>query len=58
MHGNQHNSRRSTLLALLATARDYLDLHNVKAAQGWLNLYRQCYATAPASTRRRWKCGH
>lgn len=56
-HGNQHNSLRRFLLDRLAVARSALVWGDVFYAQLALAAYRAHYATAPASTRRRWKCG-
>ena len=56
-HGNQHASRYGTLMGRLHNARQFL-------ADGYLNLarinleeWRREHAQAPASTRRRWRCG-
>ena len=57
-HGNQHRSRKVDLLALLDAARYALDVHGeVDNARLYLKLYHRQYALAPASTRRRWRCG-
>lgn len=57
-HGNQHVSLRRTLLAHLHSARRALAAHNPELAWLWLWNYRAAYTQAPASTRRRWRCGH
>ena len=57
MPGNQHNSRKVDLLAFLATACDCLAAHDLAGAREWMGLYRYHYSQAPASTRRRWRCG-
>lgn len=57
-HGNQYNSLKKTLMSLLYIARECLDLGDVNAARLALADYRAGYAQAPASTRRRWRCGH
>lgn len=56
-HGNQHASRRRTLLDILHGARGCLRAHLLNTARRALAEYREQYAQAPASTRRRWKCG-
>jgi len=56
-HGNQHASRKRDLWRLIHIAHDYLIQGNVRAACGVLDAYRRAYVRAPASTRRRWKCG-
>lgn len=55
--GNQHTGRRAGLLALLGVARAALADGEVEAARSCLLFYRMGHAQAPASTRRRWKCG-
>jgi hypothetical protein len=55
--GNQHASRRRDLLGLLDAARFVLGRGNVLSARAYLITYRLAYALAPASTRRRWRCG-
>lgn len=55
--GNQHSSRKGDLLGRLHAARIVLAAGYVNSAQYWLADYRLAYAQAPASTRRRWKCG-
>ena len=57
MTGNQHRSRRGELVALLYLARDLLHDGYTRAARNILDLFWQLHAKAPASTRRRWKCG-
>jgi hypothetical protein len=56
-HGNQHVSLRRFLLGRLELARAWLGTDPVYArlllAQFWAH-----HAGAPASTRRRWRCGH
>ncbi len=57
MPGNQYESRRADLLDMLGTARKYLRAGLIENARHYLALYRTAYGLAPASTRRRWKCG-
>ena len=56
-HGNQHAGRRADLIRLLNRARSVLMDGRVSAAHWWITQWRTLYAMAPASTRRRWKCG-
>jgi hypothetical protein len=56
-HGNQHISPRRRLLDVLHLARELLHWGHLELARGRLTAYRNAYAQAPASTRRRWKCG-
>jgi len=56
-HGNQHASRRGRLLILLDLARQELRDANLMAARFYLGVFQFGYNNAPASTRRRWKCG-
>jgi hypothetical protein len=55
--GNQHASRYGDLMYMLRIARSALLTGSVYAARWWLRRWREGYAQAPASTRRRWKCG-
>jgi hypothetical protein len=55
--GNQYASRKRRLLTTLRAARSALASHRVDTAQWFLSIYHAAYAVAPASTRRRWKCG-
>jgi hypothetical protein len=71
-YGNQHQSLKLDLMRALRSARRYLcvahharkrgetDLaaHYVADARYSLALYRAKHDAAPASTRRRWACGH
>lgn len=57
MPGNQYESRRADLMDMLRTARGFLRAGCIANARHYLSLYRTAYALAPASTRRRWKCG-
>jgi len=57
MTGNQHSSLKQRLLFMLGVARLCLSAGEVEGARGALARYREVYAAAPASTRRRWKCG-
>lgn len=57
MPGNQHFSRKSKLLYSLNRARDLLRDGDLASAQDYLSAWRMQYALAPASSRRRWKCG-
>lgn len=54
---NQYNSRKSDLLDMLHTARDYLESGLIENARFYLRLYRTAYSLVPASTKRRWRCG-
>ena len=54
---NQYNSRKGTLIAMLDLARENLNVGHVSMARYWLAQWRNNYDAAPASTRRRWKCG-
>lgn len=56
-HGNQHASRYGLLTGLLHLARTALLRGEVDTARSCLYVYRIGYTQAPASTRRRWKCG-
>jgi len=58
MPGNQYNSPKADLMAFLCTARDYLAGHDLRQARYYLNLWRSKHGKAPASTRRRWRCGY
>lgn len=60
--GNQHHSRRAELLRVLGWARKALRSGQsrrmrIYLAQSYLALWRTEYERAPASTRRRWRCG-
>ena len=57
MPGTQHKSLRRYLVDLLAAAEGALRDGKTATARFLLCLYRAGYAQAPASTRRRWKCG-
>ena len=56
-YGNQHASRYGALKRMLHLSRAWLQQGDVFLARSYLNLYRIGYEQAPASTRRRWKCG-
>ena len=56
-YGNQHRSRRGDLIGMLDTVRDLLRDGYITAAQEILDFFWLQHAKAPASTRRRWKCG-
>jgi hypothetical protein len=56
-YGNQRTGRRADLLAYLRAARYCLQRGMTDGARVVLGRYRAEYAEAPASTRRRWKCG-
>lgn len=58
MTGNQHASRRRTLIGFLDAARRCLAQGYVHAARLQLRRYREMYEAAPDSTQRRWRCGH
>lgn len=61
--GNQHNSRRGDMLAVLGLARRALRSDalavpaRVRFAQSYLAVWRGMLDSTPASTRRRWRCG-
>lgn len=55
--GNQHSSRKATLLVLLHVAREALRAGHWQSARSCLFVYRMAYNAAPASTRRRWRAG-
>lgn len=57
MPGNQHYSRKVDLMDMLRRARDALRWHQLENARFYLSLFRTAHALAPASTRRRWRCG-
>ena len=57
MHGNQYGSRKATLIQRLHNARVLLKAGIFSQARIFLEWYREDYAKAPASTRRRWRCG-
>ena len=57
-HGNQYASRKTNLMDRLDTARSWLSVGAVLLAQDHIAAFRVQYAKAPASTRRRWRCGH
>ena len=57
-HGNQYVSRKRDLWKIVHWAHDHLIDGRIAAAQGILDVYRRAYALVPASTRRRWRCGH
>jgi hypothetical protein len=56
-YGNQHASRYGDLMHLLYFARTCLQWRDLDGARECLAQYRTEYDKAPASTRRRWKCG-
>jgi hypothetical protein len=56
-NGNQHSSRRVTLMNHLRHARVYLARGLVEAAHWHLDVFWKMHAQAPASTQRRWRCG-
>ena len=55
--GNQHQSRKRTLIWFLAMCRYTLHDGNIRRARAWLEAWRCDYSLVPASTRRRWRCG-
>ena len=57
IYGNQHASRYGALKRMLHLSHTWLQEGDVPLARSYLNLYRNGYEQAPASTRRRWKCG-
>ena len=57
-HANQYVSPKRNLMMKLNMARYALRVaHCTWYAQELLRDFRNYYATIPASTRRRWKCG-
>jgi hypothetical protein len=56
-HGNQYASRYGDLMEMLQLARMYLAAGFVSEARFYLRQWREEHAQAPASTRRRWRCG-
>jgi hypothetical protein len=56
-HGNQHYSRKVDLMDTLGRVRDCLRWHQIHNARFYLAKFWSDHAQAPASTRRRWKCG-
>jgi len=56
-HGNQHASRYGDLMRMLHMARGDLRLGLVDVAHMRLCSFWRLHAQAPASTRRRWRCG-
>lgn len=60
--GNQHISTKGMLTELLDGARaalrsDMLRDRRVALARSYLATWAGAYATVPASTQRRWRCG-
>lgn len=55
--GNQHASRKATLLNYLYRARLILSLGRVREARTVLAAWHILMRSVPASTRRRWRCG-
>jgi len=55
--GNQHASRKADLMLDLSIARRALEAHDLFWARKMLATWKREHAKAPASTRRRWKCG-
>ena len=55
--GNQHASRKVRLRRLLYAAYSLMTSGNTEDARKYMGIYRRLYAEAPASTRRRCKCG-
>jgi hypothetical protein len=56
-YGNQHYSRKVDLMDTLGRARRALGWHMLEAARRDLAMFWREHAKAPASTRRRWRCG-
>lgn len=54
---NQHSSTKATLRETLRSVRDMLANGDITEARETLDWFWRLWATAPASTRRRWKCG-
>ena len=57
MPGNQYVSKKLDLLGLLHSAKYFVRHGDAQHARWYLSLFNRVYATVPASTRRRWKCG-
>jgi hypothetical protein len=57
MTGNQHASPKAELMERLLIARRALRYGFLGLARQQLIWWREGYMAAPASTRRRWKCG-
>lgn len=55
--GNQYASRKRDLLRLIHAARELLREGSPTGARICMDEYRRRYSRAPASTRRRWRCG-
>jgi len=55
--GNQYASRRRELMSLLRLVRDVLSDGYAATARELLDIFWRQHAQAPASTRRRWRCG-
>jgi len=56
-YGNQHASRYGLLMETLHQARAHLRQGRAGMAEWRLHWFWTMHAQAPASTRRRWKCG-
>ena len=50
-------TRKAQLISMLHTARIALQYHEAGLAQRQLRAFWRNHALAPASTRRRWRCG-
>jgi hypothetical protein len=57
MWGNQHSSLRGDLILCLALARMALARGDVPEARRRIDFFWQIHKSAPAGTRRRWRCG-
>ena len=57
-HGNQHSSNKRDLMHMLECARKYLKWGCVLESKIILSGFWGALAQMPASSRRRWKCGH
>ena len=57
MTGNQHKSLRGDLFTILHTAREAIKDGQFRLARALVDYFWRLHAKAPASTRRRWKCG-
>jgi hypothetical protein len=55
--GNQYGSRKADLLVRLELARLELRTGRIAAARWSLRQFWAEWAAAPASSRRRWRCG-
>ncbi len=50
-------TRKERCIMLIREARHCLAHNQMYTARVYLEMYREIYAAAPASTKRRWRCG-